>query len=82
MDPNEVRAIAREAGREAAVEALEHYRKEDDTWRWARDQIQRELDRRAMWKKVRDSVLGQVVLYVTIGLGYAIWTAVKRELSK
>ncbi len=65
----EIRRIAQEA----AEEAIETYRQSDPLLLWASARMGADAERRAMWKKIRESVLGQIVLYAVVGLGWAVW---------
>lgn len=77
MRTEEIKRIAHDA----ALEAIDTYREQDDTLRWARAQIKAQEERQAMWLKIRDSVLGQIILYATIGIGIAIWKAVTAQVK-
>lgn len=49
---------------------------------WVRDQIQEQKRRRERWEKLQGTVIGQVVLWLLIGVGYAIyeWARAKVRL--
>ena len=78
MDEAEVKILVRETVREVLRAELGETQERSAVITWAHLQMEKEREWKEMKNRIKTSLMGQIVIWITIGIGIAVWTTVKK----
>ena len=82
MNETQIKELVEKTVRDAIRKELGDTRERTEVMVWVKLQMQQAEERREMIAKVKTSLLGQIVIWITVGVGFAVWTAIQKQILK